>query len=102
MCINIGSPSTISTPLFLHSLSFLNKNARLQAKTWMQQNPGKYKGDQYASMVRVLPCVSTFDLMEEKKNGVTFLLASSFFYERVKFAASLKSKPPIVSECQAV
>ena len=81
-----------------HLIYYLNKDTRLQAKEWISNHPGKCHGDQYASMIRGTTCISTLDLKKAQENGIEYLMASSFFYERVNFASNLKQKPAIIIE----
>lgn len=79
---------------------YLTRDTRAEALIWMETHKGQYQGDQYALVTRGLPCVSTLCLQKQKEAGVHYLLTSSFFYDRISFAAGLRHKADIILSCK--
>ncbi len=79
----------------------LNRDTRAQALIWMKEHPGQFKGDQYALNKRGEPCVSTLDLIKEQEAGVSYLLSSNFFYDRITLASKLKNQALIIEKCKS-
>lgn len=80
---------------------YLNDDTRAKALIWMKKHPDQFKGDQYALNERGLPCVSILDLREQQEEGVSYLLSSSFFYDRITLAQSLHRKDPLIEKCKS-
>ena len=79
----------------------INDDTRARAEAWIQRSSQNAKYELYTSVRRHdVTSVTELDVEQERKNGVAFLVSSSFMYERFEFGSTLPDQHPSVYKTQ--
>lgn len=72
--------------------SSMAHDTRARTTTWLQQSGGKALLEQYAGVSEDVRTATMIDLADARQQGVDFVVASSFMYERYFFGSQLPNQ----------
>jgi predicted membrane-bound mannosyltransferase len=84
------SYSALDTFLLVHHLK---KDTRNEAIAWLKESKANVKGEMYTMTENRVVSITFLDINQEREQGVDFLVASSFYYDRILVAKKLKHCP---------
>jgi len=94
--------ATLFIPLYesIQLVYHLNKDTRALAEKWINKTSQKAKYEKYASTQHDVISLTDLNIREEQNNNVTYLVASSFMYDRFVFGGKLENQDKEVYERQ--